>query len=73
MCWRVTIVGTQIRHIQNSNAEEIKRLLHLLLFPSSKGIWYAIEPCYDESKYGTYLQYLFIYILIRIISSFSIL
>ena len=25
MCWRVTIVGTQVRHIQNSNAEETKK------------------------------------------------
>ena len=25
MCWRVTIVGTQVRHIQNSNAEKPKK------------------------------------------------
>ena len=25
MCWRVTIVGTQVRHIQNFNAEETKK------------------------------------------------
>ena len=58
MCWRVTLWALKLHISTTLMQKKLKRLLIFLLFPSNKGISYAIEPCYDESKYGTYLEYL---------------
>ena len=64
MCWRVTIVGTQVRHIQNSNAEETKKAAaSYCSFQVAKVFGMQLKPVMMNQNMGSiYSTFLFIFL-----------